>query len=123
MAFSNKESELVVQLPVFANGIRANNALYQVSIPDADACVAAANQFTADYTTWNDPATRTIGSFEQKRASKSSALGICRVFYGQIQRNNGISDADKLLINVTPLSNTRTRRDCPNTSVSVSITA
>ena len=39
MTFSNKESELVVQLPVFANGIAADVALYQVTVPDAAACV------------------------------------------------------------------------------------
>jgi hypothetical protein len=41
MAFSDKESELVDELQVFANGLAANIGLYQVSQPDADTCVAA----------------------------------------------------------------------------------
>lgn len=123
MAFSHKESELVVQLPVFANGLAANVGLYQVTVPDAVACVSAADDFVAKYTVWNNPATRTIGSLEAKDASKASALGICRVFYRQIQINNGISNENKLLIGVTPLSNSRTRRNCPSASPAVAIVA
>src|SRR3954454_15468331 len=103
MAFSHREPELVAQLPVFANGIAANIGLYQVSLPDSDAISAAVDEFVDKYTIWNNPATRTIGSLEAKNASKASALGICRVFYRQIQINNGISNEDKLLIHVTPL--------------------
>src|SRR5689334_12037274 len=110
--FSKKDSELVVQLPVFANGIAANIAKYQVSLPDANAMVSAVNDYLAKYSAWNDPATRTAATLEQKSASKASALGICRVFYRQIAGNVGISDADKVLIGVTPLNNTRTPRPC-----------
>src|SRR5688572_8803937 len=112
MAFSRRESELVVQLPVFSDGIAANLGLYQVSAPDSGSISAAVQDFIAKYAIWNNPATRTVGTLEAKNASKSSALGICRVFYRQIQINNGISDEAKVLINVTPLSNAKTRRDC-----------
>ena len=123
MAFGKKDSELVVQLPVFANGLLANYGLYQVTLPDANACVTAVTNFTTAYTVWNNPATRTAGALEAKEATKSSALGICRVFYRQVQLNNGVSNEDKLLIGVTPLNNTRTRRNCPQTSVALSIAA
>jgi hypothetical protein len=123
MAFSHREPELILQLPVFANGIAADNAKYQVSGPDSLAMVAAVDSFVLNYNTWHNPATRTEGALEAKLASKASALGICRVFYGLIQRNVGISDSDKVLIGVTPFSNTKTTRNCPNTSVSLSITA
>jgi hypothetical protein len=113
----------VVQPPVFANGIAANTALYQVTSADAATCVAAVNDCTAKYAVWNNPATRTIGSLEAKDASKASALGICRVFYGLIQRNVGISDENKLLIGVTPMNNSRTPRPCPSTAPSMTIVA
>ncbi len=123
MAFSKKESELVVQLPVFADGIAANVSLYQLTQPDADAISAAVQEFVEKYAVWNNPATRTSGSLEAKDASKFSALGICRVFYRQIQINNGISNENKVNIGVTPLSNGRTRRNCPQTSPALSIVA
>ena len=123
MSFSRKEWELVVQLPVFADGIAANPGLYQVTAPDAAACVAAVNDFVAKYAAWNNPATRTIGTLEAKDAAKASALGICRVFYRQIQINNGITNENKLLIGVTPLSNAKTRRNCPQTSPAVAVVA
>ena len=123
MAFSNKESQLVIQLPVFADGIAANISLYQVTQPDSDAISAAVAEFVDKYAVWNNPATRTIGSLEAKSAAKASALGICRFFYRQIQINNGISNENKLVIGVTPLSNTRTRRNCPQTSPALSIVA
>ena len=88
MAFSRKESELVVQLPVFADGIAANISLYQMTQPDSDAISAAVEEFVEKYTVWNNPATRTAGSLEAKDAAKFAALGICRVFYRQIQIND-----------------------------------
>jgi hypothetical protein len=121
--FSRTESVLVEQLPVFANGILANYGVYQVTLPDANACVSAVNDFVAKRAVWLNPATRTIGSLEAKDASKASALGICRVFYRQIQGNVGISNEDKLLIGVTPLNNSRTRRNCSETSPSITIVA
>src|SRR4051812_30563307 len=116
MAFSHREPELVVQLPVFANGIFANTGLYQVTVPDASACVAAADEFVLKWNVWNNPATRTAANLEAKNASKFSALSICRVFYRAIQLNNGISNEAKVDIGVVPLSNTRTNRNCPITS-------
>ena len=123
MAFSQKESELVVQLPVFAAGIAANIALYQVSQADADAIAAAVDDFVEKHAAWNNPATRTIGTLEAKDAAKFAALGICRVFYRQVQVNQGISNESKLLIGVTPLNTARTRRNCPQTSPALSVVA
>lgn len=123
MAFSHREPELITQLPVFASGIAANIGLYQVSQPDSDAISTAVDEFVAKYTVWNNPATRTAGNLEAKNASKFSALSLCRVFYRAIQLNNGISNEAKVDIGVTPLSNTRTERNCPQTSPSITITA
>ena len=123
MAFSNREPELVVQLPVFANGLANNTGLYQVSQPEADTCVSAVDEFVAKYNAWHNPATRTPGALEAKNASKFSALSVCRVFYRAIQLNNGISNEAKVEIGVTPLSNTRTDRNCPITSPAISVVA
>ncbi len=123
MAFSDREPELRNQLPVFAGGIAGNIALYQVSQPDSDAISAAVNLFVAKYTICTDPTTRTVDTINEKNAAKSSALGICRVFYRQIQFNNGISDAAKEAINVTPISNTRTPRPCPLTAPTLTLVA
>src|SRR5687767_10594771 len=122
MAFSHREPELVVQLPVFADGIAANTGLYQVSVPDSNSISEAVQDFVLKYAVWNNPATRTVGSLEAKAASKASALGICRVFYRQIQLNNGISNESKVLIGVVPLSNAKTRRNCPVTSPAIAVT-
>jgi hypothetical protein len=123
MAFSQKESELIDQLQVFANGLAANIGLYQVSQPDADTCVAAVDEFVAKRAVWVDPATKTPGALEGKNASKFSALSVCRIFYRAIQLNNGISNEAKVAIGVLPLSNTKTNRNCPITSPSVTIAA
>jgi hypothetical protein len=123
MAFSDKESVLVDQLQVFANGLAANLGLYQVSQPDADTCVAAVDELVAKRAVWVDPATRTPGALEAKNAAKFSALSVCRVFYRAIQLNNGISNEAKVEIGVLPPSNTKTTRNCPITSPSVTITA
>jgi len=123
MSFSNKEPILRTQLPVFADGIAGNIRLYQVSQPDADAISAAVNEFVEKYEIWHNPATRTPGSLEAKDAAKFSALGICRVFYKQIQINNGISDEAKVDIFVTPLSNARTPRPCPVSPPTLSVVA
>jgi hypothetical protein len=123
MSFSKKESVLVTQLATFANTIAANIALYQVSQPDSNAISAAVADFAARYAIWQDPAQRTVDSLDDKNNAKASALGICAVFYKQIQINNGISNGDKEVIHVTPLNNSRTRRNCPETSPAVSIVA
>jgi hypothetical protein len=123
MAFSNREPELITQLPTFANGLAANVGLYQVSQPEADTCVAAVEDFLLKYNTWHNPATRTPGALEAKNASKFSALSVCRVFYRAIQLNNGISNEAKVDIGVTPFSGVRVDRNCPITSPSITITA
>jgi hypothetical protein len=123
MGFSRKESVLVEQLPVFANGIAADIGLYQVSQPDSDAISAAVSEFLAKRAIWIAPSTRTPEALEEKDASKASALGICRVFYRQIQGNNGIADSAKVAIGVSPLNNSRTVRNCPSTAPGVIITA
>src|SRR3712207_6785542 len=105
--FSQKEAELVDQLTAFASGISADNGKYQVTVPDAVAIQAAVDEFLAKRTIWNNPPTRNPTSLEAKEASKASALGICRVFYRQIQNNVGISDTDKVAIGVLPLNSTR----------------
>jgi hypothetical protein len=116
MGFPRKESELVVALPTFGNGIAANTALYQVGIPDSISIQAAVSDFLAARAVAVNPATRTVGSIDLKDAKMASALGICRVFYRQIQNNVGVSNDDKLLIGVTPLSTARTKRNCPQTT-------
>jgi hypothetical protein len=123
MAFSRREDELVLQLQTFADGISANPPLYQVGVPDAATIQAAVDQFIAARNVANNPATRNVGSIDTKDAKKASALGVCRVFYRQIQNNNGVSNDDKLLIGVMPFNNTRTPRPCPATSPSVTIVA
>jgi hypothetical protein len=123
MAFSDREPILRTQLPVFADGIAANISLYQVTQPDSDAISAAVNEFVDKYEIWNNPATRNVDSLNDKNAAKASALGICRVFYRQIQINNGIDDGAKEVIFVTPLSNTRTPRPCPVSPPTLSVVA
>ena len=123
MAFSKRESELITQLPTFANGLAANIGLYQVSQADADTCVAAVDEFIAKRAVWNTPTTRTTPNLEAKNAAKFSALSVCRVFYRAIQLNNGISNEAKVAVGVLPLSNTKTERNCPITSPSLTITA
>jgi hypothetical protein len=123
MAFSKKESELITQLPTFANGIAANIGIYQVSQPEADTCVAAVEDFVAKYNAWHNPATRTPGALEAKNAALFSALSVCRVFYRAIQLNNGISNEAKVEVGVTPFSGVRVDRNCPITSPSVTVTA
>src|SRR5688572_21208651 len=102
--FSKKESVLVDELTAFSSGIFNDSAKYQVSGPDAATIQSAVQDFVLKRTIWNTPATRNIGTLEAKNASKSAALGICRVFYRQIAGNAGISDEDKLLIFVQPLN-------------------
>ena len=123
MAFSRKESELVDQLQVFADGIAANFGLYQVSQPDSDAISAAVDQFIAARNIAINPATRNVGSIDEKDAKKTSARGICGSFYRQIQNNNGITNEDKLLIGVLPFNPSRTPRNCPQLSPALSIVA
>ena len=113
MGFPRKEDELAVALTTFANGIEANYALYQVSEPDSVAIKTAVDNFIAARNVALNPATRNTGSIDAKDAMKASALGICRVFYRQIQVNVGVDNEDKLLIGVKPLSTTRTPRHCP----------
>ena len=121
--FSQREAELVDQLTAFASGISADNAKYQVSVPDAVAIQAAVDEFIQKRTVWNTPSTHNPTTYEAKQAAKASALGICRVFYRQIQGNVGISDEDKIAIGVLPLNSTRTPRPCPSTSPAIAITA
>lgn len=123
MSFSRKEPELFNQLRVFAEGIAANPGLYQITVPDSVAITAAVNDFRTKYTIWNTPTTRNVDTLDAKDASMASVLGICRVFYKQIQNNNGIDNGAKEAIFVTPLSDTRTPRDCPQTAPAISIVA
>jgi hypothetical protein len=123
MSFSNKEAVLVNELQVFATGISGNAALYFVSTPDSVTIVNAVNAFLAARIVANAPATRNVGSIDDKEAKKASALGVCRGFYRQIQNSSGISNEAKLLIGVLPLNPTRTQRNCPNTSPVVAVIA
>lgn len=116
MALSDKDPELLVQLPVFANGIAADVGRFQLSNADAQAMLSAVNRYVQRCAVWRDPATRTSTACTAKDAARISALGICRVFYRLIQLNQGISNASKLAIGVTPLSGTRTPRLCPQVS-------
>jgi hypothetical protein len=123
MSFSQKESVLVDQLQAFAAGISANPGLYLVSVPDSVTIQTAVDLFLAARVVANTPATRNVGSIDEKDARKASALGVCRNFYRQIQNSAGISNEAKLLIGVLPLNPTRTKRDCPNTSPVVAVIA
>ena len=123
MGFSNKESVLVDQLQAFAAGITADPGLYLLSEPDALTIQTAVDLFLAARVVANTPATRNVGSIDEKEAKKASALGVCRGFYRQIQNSSGISNEAKLLIGVLPLNPTRTKRDCPNTSPVVAVIA
>ena len=123
MSFSQKESELVLQLQAFAGGISADPGLYLLGTPDALTIQTAVDLFLAARVVANTPATRNVGTIDEKEARKASALGVCRGFYRQIQNSSGISNEAKLLIGVLPLNPTRTRRDCPNTSPVVAVIA
>ena len=123
MGFSQKESELVDQLQSFAGGISADPGLYLVSTPDSVTIQTAVDAFLAARVVCNTPATRNIGTIDEKDAKKASALGVCRNFYRQIQNSAGISNEAKLLIGVLPLNPTRTQRNCPNTSPAVAVLA
>src|SRR4051812_17883334 len=81
MGFSNKESVLVDQLQTFADGIVANPPLYQLSTPDSVLIQNTVDAFLAARVVANNPATRNVGSIDDKQAKKSSALGVCRSFY------------------------------------------
>jgi hypothetical protein len=48
---------------------------------------------------------------------------VCRHYAAIIKRNHGISNADKVLIHVRPINNTRTERECPQTSPVLSVVA
>jgi hypothetical protein len=81
----------------------------------SNAIKSAVDEFIAARAIAVNPPTRTVGTIDEKNAKKASALGICRVFYRQIQANVGIENDDKLLIGVTPLGGPRTNRPCPQT--------
>jgi hypothetical protein len=123
MGFSQKEQTLVDQLTTFSDGISNDPGLYQMGQPDADAIAQAVSQFIAARTIAVNPATRNVGTIDEKDAKKASALGICRVYYRQIQNNNGVSNDDKLLIGVLPFNNSRTVRPCPDAAPALSILA
>jgi hypothetical protein len=115
MAIPRNEDGLAIWMPVFAAGISTNASLYGIAIPDAATIQSAVDQFISARTIALNPATRNVGTIDEKDVKKASALGVCRLFYSDIQRNNGVSNDDKLLIGVTPLSTSRTRRNCPQT--------
>jgi hypothetical protein len=123
MGFSQKEPELANQLQVFAAGISANPALYLVTEPDALTIQNAVDAFLEALAVANNPATRNVGTIDEKEARKASALGVCRGFYRQIQNSSGVSNDAKLLIGVLPLNPTRTERKCPQSSPSILVVA
>jgi hypothetical protein len=123
MAFSRKEAVLALQLQTFASGIFADPSRFGVATPDALSIKSAVDNFLALRVIANTPATRNVGSIDAKDAGKASALGICGVFYRQIQNSNGVSNDDKLLVGVMPFNTTRTPRTCPLTSPVVGIIA
>src|SRR5688500_19910514 len=123
MAFAKREDTLVLQLQAFSNGIFNNAGLYGVSVPEAAAIKSGVEQFVAARVVCNEPTTRTAATIEQKNALKASILGLCRTVYGLIQKNQGISNEDKIAINVTPLGGPRSLRPCPQTSPSLTVVA
>ena len=81
MSFSQRESELVDELQAFAGGISADPGLYLLGAPDALTIQTSVDQFLAARVVANTPATRNVGSIDDKDAKKASALGVCRGFY------------------------------------------
>lgn len=123
MAFAKREDTLALQLQAFSNGIFNNAGLYGVSVPESVSIKTGVEQFVAARVVCNEPTTRTAATIEQKNALKASILGLCRTIYGLIQRNQGISNEDKIAIGVTPLGGPRSVRPCPQTSPSLTVVA
>src|SRR5687768_4778487 len=112
MSIPNTEDDLALWMTSFRDGIRADVGKYFVTQGDSDTITSAVDAFLAARIVANNPATRTVRTVDAKNAQRVNAEGVCRTFYGLIQRNNGISNDDKLAIGVTPLGTERTPRTC-----------
>jgi uncharacterized protein (UPF0333 family) len=123
MSIPNKEDDLALWMTSFRDGISLDVGKFFVTEGDSDTISAAVNAFLAARNIANNPATRTVQTVDQKNAQRVNAEGVCRTFYGLIQRNNGISNDDKIAIGVTPLGTERTPRPCPQASPTISVVA
>jgi hypothetical protein len=123
MSIPNTEDELALWMTAFRDGINASPASYFVSDGDATTISNAVTAFINARTVANNETTRTKPNIELKDAALASADGVCRLFYGLIQRNAGISDADKIAIGVSPMNPNRTPRPCPQGSPGLNVVA
>src|SRR3954467_14283354 len=123
MSIPNTEDALVLWMTGFRDGVSAGPATYYVSASDATLISSVVTAFINARTVANNESTRTKPNIELKDAALASADGVCRLFYGLIQRNAGISDADKIAIGVSPLNPNRTPRPCPQGSPGLNVVA
>jgi hypothetical protein len=123
MSIPNRENEVATWMTGFRDGIVASPSSYFVSASDVTLISSVVTSFLNARTVADNETTRTKPNIELKDAALASAEGVCRLFYGLIQRNAGISDADKIAIGVSPMNPNRTARNCPQGSPGLLVVA
>ena len=111
-----RDAEALAWMQVFADGIAASPATYELMASDATAIQNAVNAFAAAYGDAVDPATRTPVVINLKDTERNAAEQICRQYAIGIKYNAGISDANKIAIGVRPVNPDRNPISVPASS-------
>src|SRR5262245_49214723 len=106
---------------VFARGISANPAAYQLALTDATTIQRAVDELDEAYLHAVTTETRTAVTICDKNMARNSAEKLCRGYARRIKYNDGISDGSKTAILVRPVNPGRSPIGAPHTSPLVNI--
>jgi hypothetical protein len=96
-----------------------NPSQYQLSVSEAQHISGVVDEAWVAYNAGTDEATRTKATIHQKDLKLASAKQLCRVYAKLIKYNLGISDSAKIDAGIRPLSETRAKIECPQSSPSL----
>ena len=96
-----KDADFATWLMNFSTLLTGNPTDFGLEAADATAVAAVNTTFQLDYTTSQDPATRTAPTVAAKDAARASAEAVVRPYAVQISRNAGVTDENKAAIGVT----------------------
>jgi hypothetical protein len=99
----------------FAQTIAAAPTAYGLEKRDADALVAACQEYADAYTLAVAPATRTKASIAEKDRSRKAMLQVLRRYARLIKANPAVSDERKVILQLTASSQPWKRGDAPAT--------
>lgn len=118
-----RDVDFAAWLANFSTKLTATPTAFGLVAGDATIVAASQTAFAAAYTAATTPATRTSATIAAKDAARASAEATVRPYAVRISVNDGVTDANKVLIGVNLPNSTRTPVPAPATSPALNLVA